>query len=67
MAPSKTHTKKTESPLNPLEAYVVAIETLMGAAKGNHRSRLRIEAAQTLLEHTAIPPQMNWDFEDDDE
>ena len=59
--PTKKTTKKPEH-LNPLDAYTTAIEVLMGAAKGQHRSRIRVEAAQTPLEHSSTPPNMDWGF-----
>jgi len=54
---------KTEPSDNPLEAYATAIATLQELCH-SRTHRIKMEAAQTLLQYVATPPTVEWDFEE---
>lgn len=56
----------SEDALNPLEAYDQAIRTLMALCQVRN-NQIRFAAAEKLLEYTAHPPNLNFDFEPDPE
>ena len=54
-------------PINPLEGYSTAIETLIWLARWGETETIRMEAAQSLLAHSACPPDVDWGVEFDPE
>lgn len=54
--------KPEAAALNPLDAYTVGIETLMELCQTSD-DETRFESARELLERTAVPPNVEWDFE----
>lgn len=62
-------TKKLEREVgaNPLDGYATAIAACIDVATGKSRSRLRLDAAQMLLDHCSEPPWVSWDCEPVDE
>ena len=57
-----------DAPINPLEGYSTAIETLIWLARWGETDATRMEAAQSLLAHSSCPPDVDWgvDFDGDD-
>ena len=53
--------------INPLEGYTVAIETMIWLAQWGESDAVRMEAAQNLLAHSAVPPTVDWGVEFDSE